>query len=191
MKDFYAVGIGASGGGIDALTDFFDHIGPAPGIAFIIVTHIKRDHRSRLDSILSKHTNLPVVRADQDMKIQPDHVYLLIENTFVTVQNGTLIVRERQDDEIINRAVNLFFVSLAKDFKEKAIGIVLSGGGNDGLDGVNAIGEAGGYVMVQTPDTSLFSGMPTSVIEHDHPSVIMDPADLAKQLLHCVHHSLL
>ena len=188
-KEFFAVGIGASGGGIEALGDFFDHIPLHPDIAYIVVTHIKRDHKSRLGHILSKHTHLPIINVTGDTVITPGNIYLMIENTFVTVENGVLKVRERMPDEIINKAINIFFKSLANDFKEKAIGIVMSGAGNDGLDGANAIGKTGGYVMTQTPDTSLFASMPVSIIEHDHPSAILDPEDLADHLINFVTKS--
>lgn len=185
-KDFFAVGIGASGGGIEALGSFFDHIPLHPDIAYIVVTHIKRDHKSRLGHILEKHTHLPIISVTGSTEIKPGNIYLMIENTFVTVEDGILKVRERLPDEIINKAINMFFKSLAHDFEEKAVGIVLSGAGNDGLDGSNAIGRTGGYVMTQTPDTSLFASMPVSIIEHDHPSAILDPEDLANHLLQYV-----
>lgn len=187
-RDFFAVGIGASGGGLEALGRFFDHVPFNPNIAYIVITHIKRDYKSRLGSLLSTHTNLPIISVRENTTISPGNIYLMVENTFVTVQNGELIVRERMPHEIINKAVNIFFSSLAADFGERAVGIILSGAGDDGLDGANAISREGGYIMTQTPDSSLFSGMPINIIQHDHPAAILDPDDLASQLMSYVHN---
>jgi two-component system CheB/CheR fusion protein len=188
-RDFFAVGVGASGGGLEALGKFFDHVPFDPQIAYIVITHIKRDYKSRLGKLLSAHTNLPIISVRENTVINPGNIYLMVENTFVTVEDGELIVRERMPDEIVNKAINIFFRSLAADFGEKAIGIVLSGAGDDGLDGAIAISREGGYIMTQTPDSSLFSGMPISIIEHDHPSAILDPDDLARQLMAYVNNN--
>jgi two-component system, chemotaxis family, protein-glutamate methylesterase/glutaminase len=183
MKNFFAVGIGASGGGITAISEFLESITADSGYAFIVITHIKRDHLSLLDKILARHTCIPVTKVTADMKIEPDHVYVMVENTFLTINNGILQVQPRHEDQIINRAVDVFFTSLAADFKEKAIGIVLSGAGTDGLEGAKAIEKAGGLVMVQTPEDSKFSGMPHSVIEYNGPHVIDRPVKLAEYLI--------
>jgi two-component system chemotaxis response regulator CheB len=183
MKDFFAVGIGASGGGIGALSDFFDQVSSHDDIAYIVITHIKRDHFSRLDEILARHTHLPVIRVTEDTRVLPGHVYLLVENLFLTIEDGTLIIAKREEHDIINRAVDIFFKTLAADFGNKAVGIILSGGGQDGLEGIKAIEKAGGYVMVQTPDSSQFSGMPLSAIELDQPNFVDTPKNLAQQLI--------
>ncbi|RFZ92896.1 hypothetical protein D0C36_16015 [Mucilaginibacter conchicola] len=125
---------------------------------------------------------MPVIRMTGDMDIKPGHVYVLIQNTFITIDGQQLILQERKKDEIINRAVDIFFHSLAESFGSEAVGIVLSGGGSDGLEGTKAIEKAGGYVMVQTPDTSKFSGMPNSVVQGDDPHIVASPVELAEKL---------
>jgi two-component system CheB/CheR fusion protein len=166
-KSFYTVGLGASAGGQSALSEFFDHLSPEIEVALVVVTHLMRDRKSILASILAKHTSLPVLRVETDVEVRPGHIYVLPENTALKMDNGWLRVSER-DEKIENCSVNIFFESLAEDFREKAVGIVFSGAGKDGLQGALKITELGGKVLVQDPDTALAYGMPTSVIEHDH-----------------------
>ncbi len=182
-KSFFTVGIGASAGGQAALTEFFDQLSPDSEAAFVVVTHLMRDRRSILNHILSKHTLLPVLRVEEDMPVLPGHIYVMTENTTVEVRNGWLKVRQR-DERIENMAVDIFFESLADDFGKKAVGIILSGGGSDGLRGALKINKLGGNVMVQDPHTAQVNGMPNSIIDHDHPTVIRNPSELAANVNH-------
>ena len=181
--DFFAVGIGASAGGLSALREFLNPIPANTGIAYIIVTHLKREHKSRLDELLKKSTSLPVCRLTADTRLEPHHLYVLAENSMVTLNDGILNVRKRRANEVLNNAVDIFFTSLASDFEEKAVGIILSGCGSDGLKGSKAIKNNGGVVLVQIPESSQFSGMPETIINEDHPVAEAAPAKLAAVLL--------
>ena len=181
-KEFYIVGVGASKGGLSALKEFFEHIPKALPAAFIVVTHLNRERYSILASLLVPHSSLPVARVDQDVKIQPGNIYVLTENTALTIENGWLKVSPR-DGKVINSSVDIFFKSLATQIKERAIGIVLSGGGKDGLAGALQLKDSGGLVMAQNLLTAEFVGMPGSIIEHDHPSAVLNPTKLAEKLV--------
>jgi len=181
-EDFYIVGIGASAGGLIALKEFFDHIPAGTPAAFIVVTHLNREKHSILSELLAAHTPLPIARVDKDVKIESENIYVLTENTTLTIENNWLKVSAR-DDKIINSSVDIFFKSLATQFKERAIGIILSGGGNDGLQGALQLAKSGGKVMVQNLVTAQVSGMPASIIDHDHPSDILNPRKLAEKVI--------
>ncbi|MES2456194.1 MAG: chemotaxis protein CheB [Bacteroidota bacterium] len=180
-KSFYAVGIGASAGGQQALSQFFGKLDPQIEVALIVVTHLMRDRPSILSKILSVFTRIPVHKVTSDIQINPGNVYVLAENTSITVENGWLKVKAR-DEKIENSSVDIFLSSLADDFGDKAIGIILSGGGHDGLEGSLKINRQGGKTLAQDPLTSLVDGMPRSIIEHDHPSAVASAADLAELL---------
>jgi len=181
--DFFAAGIGASAGGLSALREFLKPIPANTGIAYVVVTHLRREHTSRLDELLVQHTSLPVCRLTSDTRLRPDHVYVLSENRMVTVKEGVLTIRERGEKEVLNNAVDIFFSSLAADFGEKAIGVILSGCGSDGLKGSKAIKDHGGFVMVQSPESARFTGMPETIVNEDHPVVKAPPEKLAAELL--------
>lgn len=180
-KSFFTVGIGASAGGQRALAEFFDGLSPQIDAAFVIVTHLIRDRRSVLDEIIARHTWLPVIRVEDDLPVFPKYIYVLPENATMVVQDGWLKLSVR-GDEVKNSAVDIFFESLANDFKEKAVAIVLSGGGRDGLQGALRINEMGGKVMAQDPLTAQFNGMPQSIVDYDHPSAVLSPAHLAAEI---------
>jgi two-component system, chemotaxis family, protein-glutamate methylesterase/glutaminase len=184
---FYIVGLGASAGGHQSLSEFFQHLPEEPGAAFVVVTHLLRDHFSILDRIISKHTRMTVVRMNGADIIRPNHVYVMPENVKVHVKNGTLFLTPREADEVLNKAIDLFFQSLGKDQRDKAIGIVFSGMGSDGFEGVQTIHQHGGMVLVQDPRSTDFKGMPETIINRDNPDVVLPPADLASELISLIH----
>src|SRR5688500_15633790 len=148
-RSFYIAGIGASAGGHQALKDFFANIPSKPGISFCVITHLLRGHHSVLDQILSRYTTLPVQRMKGSDLILPNRVYVMPEGVKAYIKNGCVHIQEREPDEIVNRTVDEFLTSLALDQKEKAIGIIFSGMGEDGGNGVKMIHDFGGIVLVQ------------------------------------------
>ena len=182
-KDFFIVGIGASAGGILPLFEFFANVPANPGAAFVVVQHLKRDYKSQMKNILSKYTDLPIFTITSGLAINPDCVYLMPENTKVQIKDHHFYLEERKVNEIINYAIDKFFISLARDVKEKAVGIILSGMGSDGTKGAIAIEDAGGLIMVQDPESSEYEGMPDSAIHNDHPDYVLYPKEMGKHLL--------
>jgi chemotaxis response regulator CheB len=174
------VGIGASAGGLKALSTFFENLDPKTTGSFIVVQHLTREHISKLDLLISRKTKIPIVRVDDSMELEANHIYVMKEGTELEVHENMLQVFPRDEGTVINQAVNRLFFSMAKHCKEKAIGVVLSGTGTDGLKGAKAIEDNGGKILVQSPESAQFDGMPNAVINLDHPDYIDDPADLAK-----------
>lgn len=185
-KPFYIVGIGASAGGLSALSQFFKSIPKSTPAAFVVITHLLRHNYSRLANLLVPHSSLPVVRVEGDLEVKPGHIYVLIENTTLTLENGWLKIADR-DAKIMNNAVDVFFNSLATEYKEMAIGIILSGGGRDGLAGALQLNLSGGTMMAQTPFSAGHVGMPEAIINHDHPSAVLDPTELAERVIEIVN----
>ena len=180
-KPFYTIGIGASAGGQRALIAFLEKLSPNVKAAIVIVTHLMRERKSILTQILSRYSAMPISRVEKNTELQPGHIYVMIENTELEVKGGWLKVKPR-NLSFKNSAVDIFFRSLADDFGDKAIGIVLSGGGNDGLTGTLKINQKGGKVLVQDPNTADVDGMPESVIQYDHPLQILSPAQIAAEI---------
>jgi chemotaxis response regulator CheB len=183
MSDFYITAIGCSSGCLNALRTFFINIPGNTGMAFIVVQHLARNYKSMLDQLLTNYTFMPVVRITEDVKVEPNHIYLLTENNFIKIQHGILRVMPRKPDEVINRAVDIFFKSLAVDRKDRAIGIIMTGMGTDGLEGAKAIRREGGVVYAQDPLSTDYKGMPTATIIEDHPAQILPPDELARVLV--------
>jgi chemotaxis response regulator CheB len=176
---FAVVGIGASAGGLQALQTFFEHIPAGTDIAFVVIVHIPRQPASNLHQILSRICKLPVHRVDVNTRIESGNVYVIIEGYYLLSVDGSLVLMKRDEHDKINKAIDIFFDSMAQDFQSRAAGIILSGTGTDGLHGVKAIEDRGGFVMVQDPESARFDGMPMSIIAFDHPDIIDTPENLA------------
>jgi len=186
-KDFfYIVGIGSSAGGLKALEEFFDNCPDDTGFAFVIVQHLSPDYKSLMPELLSRHTKMSVKEAKEDDEVLPNHAYLIPGNKNITIKDGFLQLPERPPSSQMNFSIDLFFTSLAKEQKEKTIGIILSGTGSDGTKGARLIKEAGGTVLVQSPESSKFDGMPRSAITQGLADYILEPRDMGNELLEFV-----
>jgi chemotaxis response regulator CheB len=180
--DFFIVGVGASAGGQEALKNFFSSIPSDTAAAFVVVTHLFRDHKSELTSILSRVAKLSVSKIKNHTTIFPGNVYVMPEDVVVTIKNGTLILAPRPQEQIINKSIDIFFESLAQDAGDNAIAVVLSGMGSDGSDGAVKIFRQGGDVLVQDPESTRFNSMPIATILKDHPDFILPPKELGQKI---------
>src|ERR1022692_3084959 len=150
---FPIVGIGASAGGVAAFEAFFATMPSdnAPGIAFVLVQHLARDHKSILSELIRRYTKMQVFEVEDGMVVKPNCAYIIPPNRDMAFLHGTLQLLEPMAPRGRRLPIDFFFRSLAEDQRERAICIVLSGTGTDGTLGVRAIKGEGGMVMVQNP----------------------------------------
>jgi two-component system CheB/CheR fusion protein len=170
----YIIAIGASAGGLEAISAFFDYT-PLDSVSYILIQHLSADFKSQMAHILAQHSKLQVIEAVENVDIKPNTVYLIPSSKFMIVKNGRLILSDKKDIPRPHMTIDYFFASLAKERGNKAIGIILSGTGNDGSKGVEAIKQAGGVVLVKDPKTAGFSGMPLAAIATDCADKILSP----------------
>src|SRR5687767_4696993 len=105
-------------------------------MAYVVVQHLDRDHKSLLAELLAKKTAMPVVQIKDELEVEPDHVYVIPPNTSVTLTDGRFRLTPRVNAATPHHPVDIFFNSLAEAHKDAAIGVVLSGGDSDGAHGV-------------------------------------------------------
>jgi two-component system CheB/CheR fusion protein len=179
----FVVGIGASAGGLDALERFFDHLPPDTGMAFVVVQHLSPAFKSLMDELLRRHTALPIHLVEDGMKVEPDHVYLIPPSKEMIIADGRLLLSERELKLDLTLPIDVFFRSLAQDCGERAIGIVLSGGGSDGSRGILDIHEAGGVVLVQDEASAQFDGMPRTARDAGVAQWVLAPDEMPGVLL--------
>lgn len=182
---FPIVGIGASAGGLTAFESFFATM-PADvnsGMAFVLVQHLSPDHKSILAELVRRYTHMPVYEAEDGMVVQPNCIYIIPPNRDMAFLNGKLQLLSPEAMRGLRLPIDFFFRSLAHDQQERAICIVLSGTGSDGTLGLRAIKEAGGMVMVQTPDSTEYDGMPRSAIATGLVDYVLPPAEMPSQLM--------
>ena len=176
------VGIGASAGGLEALQQFFSCIPSNTGLIFIIIQHLSPDYKSLMAEILGKHTSMMVLQAESDMEIEPDTVYLIPPKKNMTIRDGRLLLTDYVHGSI-NHPIDIFLNSLAEERKERSLAVILSGTGSDGTNGIKAIKEHGGFVLVQEPASAKFDGMPRNAINTGLADVILPPGQLAEEIL--------
>lgn len=170
----YVIAIGASAGGLEAISAFFDYT-PLDSVSYILIQHLSADFKSQMVQILSQHSKLQVVEAIENVDIKANTVYLIPSNKFMAVKKGRLILSDKKDQTRPHMTIDYFFSSLAEERGNKAIGVILSGTGDDGSKGIEAIKQAGGVVLVQDPLTANFKGMPEAAIATGCADSVLSP----------------
>lgn len=183
----YVVGIGASAGGLEALTSLVSHLAPGLGMAYVVVQHLSPSYKSMLPQLLSRETELPVMEIVHGQPPLPDTIYITPPNRNVLLKGGKLELMESPREVVPKPSANLLFSSLADECKDDAIGIVLSGTGSDGSNGIRAIKAAGGFTFAQDPLSARYDGMPRSAIETGCVDWIQTPEKIAEELARLSH----
>ena len=158
------VGIGASAGGLEACTKLVRALPTTSGFVFILVQHLDPAHESMLAELLSEHTTMPVLQAEEGARLEPDHFYVIPPGRDLAVERGTLRLSNMPARPTVRLPFDHLLISMAKACGDAAICVVLSGTGHDGSVGVRAVHEAGGWVIAQEPAEAGFDGMPRSAI---------------------------
>lgn len=184
----YYVGVGASAGGLEALEAFFSPMAPDSGLAFIVIQHLSPDYKSMMVELLSKRTAMAVRRAEEGMRVEANSLYLIPPKKNLSIFHGKLLLSESDHSRGLNLPIDVFLRSLADDQAEKAIGVILSGTGSDGVRGIRAIKEAGGMVMVQSEESAKFDGMPRAAISTGLADFILPPDEMPAKLLSFARH---
>jgi two-component system CheB/CheR fusion protein len=165
------------------LRSFFSNTSADTGMSFIVIQHLSPDYKSLMVELLSKHTNMPVKRAEDGVLVEKNTVYLIPPKNNLSIFHGKLLLSERTSRQTLNLPIDVFFTSLATDQGEKAIGIVLSGTGSDGTRGVKSIKEANGVVIAQREETAQFDAMPKNAISTGLVDLILPPEEMPEALV--------
>jgi two-component system CheB/CheR fusion protein len=180
---FPVVGIGASAGGLPALTHLFEHMPAAHGMAFVVILHLSPKHPSSAAAILQRATRMPVVQVTSKVQIEPGHVYVIAPNMHLSMMDGLLLVDELARPRGQHVAIDLFFRTLAEVHRERAVAIVLSGTGADGAVGLRRIKEEGGVTIVQAPSDAEHEGMPMAAIQTGAVDFVLPVSEMPQKLL--------
>ena len=183
--NFPIVGIGASAGGLAAFKAFFSGlpVNADPRMAFVLLQHMDPNSESRLTELVRGYTRMKVFKITDGLVLQPNCVYIVPPGFDLKFLGGALHLLAHESPRRLSLPIDQFFNSLAQDQGERGIGIVLSGTGTDGTLGVRTIKAAGGLVMVQTPATAEFNGMPRSAIATGCVDYELPPAEMPAKLI--------
>ena len=182
------VGIGASAGGLAASEAFFRAMAPDSGVAFVLIQHLDPTHESLTPELLGKCTTMPVVQVDRETRVEPNRVYVIAPNRYLTIEDGTLRLTTPSEPRGTRMPIDRFFRSLAADRHERAVGVVLSGTGTDGALGLTEIKAAGGMTMAQDPRTVQHDGMPRSAIAAGGVDHVLPVERMPETLVKFVRH---
>lgn len=159
------VGIGASAGGLEALSHLVKNLPKLTNSVYVVAQHMSPTHKSMLSSLIARETELPVVDLNEETEPQPDTIYITPPNSDVIYEDGRLCLRDPTGHVATPKpSADRLFHSLAQQCGSSCVGIVLSGTGSDGSYGVQSIREAGGITIAQVPKSAKYDGMPTSAI---------------------------
>lgn len=175
------VGIGASAGGLEAFTELLRHLPSDTGLALVFIQHLSPTRETTLPHLLSSVTGMPVAEATGGLSPQPNHVYVIPPGVGMTVNEGRVRLTPRDETKIF-LPIDSFLHSLAADAGERAVGVVLSGTGSDGAEGLREIVAAGGIALVQDPEQARYDGMPRAAIALGAADRTLPAAQIAAEL---------
>lgn len=159
------IAVGASAGGLQAIRRFISELTELPDTAVVIIQHLSGEHISLMDQLIERYTKVKVKFAEPG-PIEANTIYLNNGTFNISVKDGQFVSVDRyKTDYDYYFPINLFFTSVAHEYGAHAAGIILTGTGTDGSEGIMAIKEFGGIVMIQDPEQSEFNGMPEAALK--------------------------
>ncbi len=185
---FPVVGVGASAGGLEAMEQFLQHLPADAGVAVIFVQHLSPKHVSSLTSILPRSTSMSVCEASDGMRIERDHLYVIPPDRDLAVLHGALHLMARPKAHARHMPVDYLFRSLAQDQGSHSIGVVLSGTGSDGSEGLRAIKAEGGVTFAQDQESAKYAGMPHAAVATGQVDFVLSPPEIARELGRIIRH---
>lgn len=159
------VAVGASAGGVEALSRLAAGLSPDLPYAYLVTLHIPAGSPSVLARIVDRAGPLPATTARDGEELEPGHIYVCSPDRHLLVCDHRAVLSQGPTESGHRPAINALFRSVALAFGPRAIGVLLSGVLDDGVLGLAAIRGRGGATVVQTPGDALFPAMPTSAVE--------------------------
>src|SRR6185437_11290109 len=181
--DFLIVGLGDSAGGLDACRKLVESLPASNGMAFIFVQHLDPTHESMMVELLANHTVMRVLQAADGMPLERDHLYVIPPGTYLSAGSGALHLSEPQARHGARLPFDFLLRSLAEEYGERVVCVILSGTAADGSLGLKAVKEKGGLVIAQDPDEAAYDGMPRNAILTGAVDLVLPVAKISDALV--------
>ncbi len=185
---FLVAGVGASAGGLEAYSELLDGLSATPGLALLLVSHLDPDHKSQLAPILGRVSRMPVVEVSEGMAVEVDRVYVIPPGTNMAMTDGHLTLTPRPPRPVPHMPIDHLFRSLAEIQQARSVGVILSGGGSDGVIALQAIKAVGGVTFAQLETTARYPSMPRSAVQDGNVDHVLRPVDIARVLERIAQH---
>jgi two-component system, chemotaxis family, CheB/CheR fusion protein len=176
------VGVGASAGGLKAITALLAEVPMTSGLSLVVMQHRSPNNEDLLISLLAKATPLPVACAEHGLELKANHVYVAPAGKALGLEQGRFIHTTAAEGDP-KLPIDVFFRSLAAERQGTAIAVVLSGSGADGTNGLSAVKENGGLIVVQDPSTAEFDSMPRNAIATGMADYVLAPERIPEALI--------
>ena len=177
------VGLGASAGGIQALQEFFAGVPEDSGLVFVVVVHLSPKHESHLAEVLSHSTTMSVEQVKDQIRVEPNRVYVIPPSKHLIVEDGSLRLVEPELLHGRRITIDLFFRTLAEAHGPQSVGVVLSGSGADGALGLKLLKEDGALTVAQDPGEAEYPEMPRNAIGTGLVDYVLPARDMAQQII--------
>ncbi|MBD3884688.1 chemotaxis protein CheB [Phormidium tenue FACHB-886] len=175
--------IGASAGGIEALIKLISRLPSDLPAAIFIVVHFPSWSKSFMPKILNKEAKLYANHASDREAIEHGRIYIPLPDCHLLVKRGYVRLAEGPKENGFRPAIDALFRTAANAYRQRVVGIVLSGALDDGTAGLMDIKRLGGVAVVQNPDEALFASMPQSAIEHVAVDRVLPITEIAAELV--------
>jgi two-component system, chemotaxis family, protein-glutamate methylesterase/glutaminase len=177
VRDLFMVG--ASAGGIEALIEVLRRLPAALPAVIGVALHRNPHVESQLAAVLGRRSSLPVLEPQDGESARPGRVYLAPRDFHMTIEDGRWRLGRGPKLHLMRPAVDLLFASAARSQGRRVVGVLLSGGGADGVSGLVAIKMAGGLSLVQEPGQARQPSMPARAISEDDVDAVLGLEDIA------------
>ena len=177
--------IGASSGGIEALRTFVGKLPENFGASIFVVVHTGPESPGILHQILARAGALDAVNPQDGEIVQPGRIYVAPPDRHLILEPGKICLSRGPKENRFRPAVDPLFRSAARVYGPRVIGVILTGGLDDGTAGLWAVKRLGGIAVVQDPDDALFPSMPLNALRHvavDYSVPLVEIAPLLVQL---------
>lgn len=177
------IAIGASAGGLEAISRLFDALPGTTGCAFLVVQHLDPQHESLMAPLLGEHTAMPVAEAAHGCPLAADHVYVIPPGRFLSVRAGTLRLSAPEAGHGARLPFDWLLRSLAASCGRQSAAVILSGTGGDGSLGLAALHGAGGLILAQSIAEAEHPGMPQAALDTALVDASLPLADMPEAIL--------
>jgi len=169
-----AIVIGTSAGGLDALGIILPILDPGLPVPILIVQHISASSDSFIVTYFDRICSLTVKEAEEKELLKPGIVYFAPPDYHILIENDQTISLSNEEKVNFSRpSIDVLFETASWVFKNRLIGIILTGANWDGAIGSELIKKSGGLIIVQDPKTATVARMPESVLERFKPDYIL------------------
>jgi two-component system CheB/CheR fusion protein len=187
-RELTVVAIGASAGGIEALTELITHLPADTGMAFVLIQHLDPNHHSILTELLGRKTAMTVREVADGMRATANQIYVIPPNSTMSISGDVLHLIPRVDSRGLHMSVDQFMRALAEQKGNHAVGVILSGTGTDGTLGIAEIQAQGGVTFAQDEASAKYYGMPRSAVASGSVDYVLPPKQIAAELARIANH---